>query len=269
MLEAPGPILLSEQPGVRSSLAPAPTVLKPALPGPGIVHVWVGSVDLPASTLARAIEIFSRDELARAARFHFDKDRNRYIAAHSYLRRLLGAYLSVRPHELRFEHNAKGKPALVGTAAGTGVQFNLTHSDSLMLVAVSSDVQVGVDVESIRSLPDAEELVARFFSCRERLKFKSLPQEQRDIAFFNLWTRKEAWLKATGEGISNLLDQVEVGFVPGEPACLDQLPPGFPGTGNWTICDLAPEPGFAAAVATPVPRALVRLQRLSGEIVGN
>lgn len=240
----------------------------PHLPGLRVVHVWAASLDLPVSNLTRFKETLSKNELARAARFRFEKDRSRYIAAHGFLRKLLGAYLSIPACELEFEHSAKGKPILAGPAAGSRTQFNLAHSDHLALVAIARDAPVGIDIERIRLLPDAEELVTRFFSERERLRFKTLPEEQRNIAFFNLWTRKEAWLKATGEGISTFLDQVEVEFVPGEPARLDRVPQGFSDISSWTICDLALEPGFAAAMATPVSGALVQFQKFSHESTG-
>jgi 4'-phosphopantetheinyl transferase len=104
-------------------------------------------------------------------------------------------------------------------------------------------------VERVRALDDADELVARFFSPRETAAYRELPSDQRPIAFFNLWTRKEAWLKATGEGIAHSLNQVEVSFLPGEPTRLLRLPRASDALPNWNLHDLSPAPGFAAAVA--------------------
>jgi 4'-phosphopantetheinyl transferase len=186
-------------------------------------------------------------ELERAARFHFDHHRNRFIVGRGWLRQLLGAYLSIPADRLEFEYSPNGKPALTGSAATGGLQFNLAHSEGLGVVAIAQRVTVGIDVEGVRPLADADDLT-RFFSTREHLEFTSLPEDQKRAAFFNLWTRKEAWLKATGDGIADLLARVEVSFVPGEPSQLLRLPAPFP-VASWSLCDLVPAPGFAAALA--------------------
>ena len=213
------------------------------------VHIWAAHLDLPRETLARLAAILSREEQGRAARFRFETHRDRFIAARGVLRSLLAKYLERAPHELQFEYGPKGKPTLAIRFAESGLFFNLTHSENLALVAVTRLGPIGVDVEQIRSVPDTEELVARFFSARENALFQTLPANQKNIAFFNLWTRKEAWLKATGEGIGHLLNRVEVTFLPGEPAQLLFLPAQSGLFSNWALQELKPAKGFIAAVA--------------------
>lgn len=222
---------------------------RPSLPDGKAVHVWAASLDVPVSVLEGFKKTLSRDELERAARFHFSQHRNRYIVARGWLRQLLGGYLSIPAETLKFDYGPRGKPALAAASKASGLQFNLAHSEGLSLITVAQAVSVGIDVERVRTLPDADELVARFFSKRENSEFKLLPEDQKPAAFFNLWTRKEAWLKATGEGIAHLLSRVEVSFVPGVPARLLSLPDPFGAVSTWSLCDLAPGPGLAAALA--------------------
>jgi 4'-phosphopantetheinyl transferase len=232
------------------------------------VHIWAASLEVPASRLAAFQKTLSRGELARAARFHFDHPRNRYIAAHGWLRQLLGLYLSAPAATVEFEEGPKGKPGLGGVFRDRGLQFNLAHSEGLALIAIASATPVGVDVERIRTLVEAEDLVSRFFSKREVAEFGALTEDQKPGAFFRLWTRKEARLKATGEGIAHLLDQVEVSHLPGEPLRRLRLPEGFSPPSDWSLCDLAPGPGFAAALAMPIPGAQPECRRWEHEGMG-
>jgi 4'-phosphopantetheinyl transferase len=218
-----------------------------SLPGRNLVHVWVSSLEASDVSLTSYKRLLSRPELDRAARFHFDQHRNRFIIAHGWLRQLLSQYLSIPPATLEFHRGAHGKPALAGSGSATRLEFSLAHSEQMSLIAVAHGIRVGVDLERIRELADAQELVDRFFSNREAAQFQSLSEEQKRLAFFNLWTRKEAWLKATGEGIGHLLGAVEVTFVPGERAQLVSLPQGE--TTNWSLFELDPGPGFTAALA--------------------
>jgi 4'-phosphopantetheinyl transferase len=213
------------------------------------VHLWATNLDLPASTLQKFASILSPPESERAARFRFECHRSRYVAGRGWLRTVLSRYLATNPAQITFTYGPHGKPALCGSF--TPLQFNLAHSENLALLAVNLHHPIGVDVELIKPLADAEQLVARFFSPRENAAFQQLPPEQKPNAFFNLWTRKEAWLKATGEGIAHSLKLVEVSFLPGEPARLLSLPSrGIPNE-RWTLHSLNPARGFAAALAFP------------------
>jgi len=239
-----------------------------SIPDSNKVHLWAASLDASPSILETFKLTLSSGELARAARFHFSQHRSRFIVAHGWLRQLLGAYLSIPGAAVEFDHSPQGKPFLSGSAKSSELQFNMAHSDALALVAVARGTPVGIDVEWIRPLEDAGDLVERFFSARENSEFKSLPDEQKPFAFFNLWTRKEAWLKATGEGITQLLGSVEVSFIPGAPARLLSLPDPFLPISNWTMCDITPAPGFAAAVVVAQVPAALECRRWDHERTG-
>lgn len=212
------------------------------------VHIWAAWLDVPESVRIAYQAALSPAEVERASRFYFQQHRNRYVVAHGWLRQLLAAYLGRPAVSLDFEHCTKGKPALAGVARSSQLQFNLAHSEALALIAVARQIPVGIDLERIRKLDDAEQLVARFFSAHELSKFQALDPAQKQVAFFNLWTRKEAWLKATGEGITHLLAQVEVSLLPGEAARLLRLPQGFPDCSQWSLQELKPATGFVGAV---------------------
>ena len=213
------------------------------------VHVWAASLQVTSERLQSLASLLSPDEQARAARFHFPLHRNRFIAGRGMLRSLLGTYLGLEPQTLAFCYGPNGKPTLSGSTQPAELSFNVAHAEDLLLIAVTPNAALGVDVERVRELSDAEELVARFFSPNECSRFRQLPAEQKPAAFYNLWTRKEAWLKATGEGIGHLLNQVEVSFLPAEPARLLRLPDKFVNRTFWSLYELTPNSGYAAALA--------------------
>jgi 4'-phosphopantetheinyl transferase len=233
----------------------APRANGPALPdkfslAENEIHVWTIQLEAPAASMARFASILSLDERARGARFHFDHHRSRFIVGRGVLRLILSRYLQTRPDKLEFLYGRNGKPAIAGQLNGNAVEFNLAHSEALAMLAVTRTGAVGIDLERIRTITDADELVGRFFSPRENDAFQKLPPEQKPAAFFNLWTRKEAWLKATGDGITHHLNRVEVTFLPGEPVRLLSLPDAFQSETKWSLHELTPAPGFAAALAT-------------------
>jgi len=218
---------------------------------PTDVHVWAVHLDPDPDALARLAKILSTEEQARASRFRFERHRHRFIIARGVLRWLLAKYSDCPPEQLDFGYGPNGKPALAGELAESALFFNLAHSEDLALIAVTQLGQIGVDVEQIRAMTDANELVERFFSPRESALFHTLPANQKDTAFFNLWTRKEAWLKATGEGIAHSLSQVEVTFLPAEPARILALPDNSGPGSDWALRELIPATGFVGAVALP------------------
>ena len=246
--------------GTASTRAQGAGRLSLRLPQANQAHLWAAWLEVPKSTCQAYKEILSAAELERASRFRFEEHRNRYIVAHGWLRQLLGAYLGRPPAVLDFEFGINGKPALAATPTTSELYFNLSHSDDLSLVAVCHRTPVGVDIERIRGMEDAAELVTRFFSKPEAAKFSALPEADKTVAFFNLWTRKEAWLKATGQGIGHLLDRIEVSFLPEEPASLLKVPEGFPDASHWSLCPLDPAAGFVGAcvVAAPGVNAVCR-----------
>ena len=214
------------------------------------VHVWAAALDVAPDVRYKLAKILADEERQRAERFKFDKHRNRFIAARGFMRVMLGRYLQSAPEQIEFAYSDRGKPMLSQGFADT-LQFNLAHSGDLALLAISPNGPIGVDVECIRTIKDADGLVARFFSSRENALFQKLSDDQKPGAFFNLWTRKEALLKATGEGIAGPLSEVEVSFLPGEPARLLAIGGDPEKAAQWTLRELKPAAGFIGALAAP------------------
>jgi 4'-phosphopantetheinyl transferase len=184
---------------------------------PAEVHLWRANLD---NRLADCLERrLSADEIYRADRFHFAKDRNHFIAARGLLRALLSVYVGINADEVRFSYAQKGKPSLAKTHQSK-IKFNLTHSHGLALYAFSHGREVGVDLEYIKEGLEKEKIAERFFSLREIEVLRSVPAELRKQAFFDCWTRKEAYIKARGDGLSMPLDEFDVSLWPGEPAAL-------------------------------------------------
>jgi 4'-phosphopantetheinyl transferase len=214
----------------------------------GETHVWAVWLDADEERTRGLRELLSPDEKERADRYRFEIHRQRFICGRAALRLLLGEYLGKEEESLVFNYEPNGKPHLPGKGEES-ISFNVAHSESLQLIAITSGMEIGVDVEKIRWLPDFEELVQRFFSKCESEEFAALQPELKAAAFFNLWTRKEALLKATGEGICNWLDRVEVTFLPDEPARLLALPECAGDPADWALRHFKPAVGYAAAVA--------------------
>jgi 4'-phosphopantetheinyl transferase len=209
------------------------------------VHVWHAALD---DHLAERLKlILSEDEISRANRFHFAKDRNHYIVARGLLRRLLAAYLGMSSSELQFLYADKGKPYLEETQRRS-IHFNLAHSHDMAIYAFSSGRELGVDLEFIREDLAGEKIAERFFSQWEISALRSLPAELRKQAFFNCWTRKEAYIKARGEGLSMPLDEFDVSLAPREPAALLKNYKDFGEVSRWTMQSISVAPGYVAAL---------------------
>jgi 4'-phosphopantetheinyl transferase len=189
------------------------------------------------------------DETGRAERFFFEKDKNHFVAARGVLRDILSRYLSTEPAQIRFQYNDYGKPALGPTFVQSGLTFNLSHAHGLALYAIAHHRQVGIDLEYIRALSDIEQIAERFFSNREQAAFRSLPDAQKRAGFFNCWTRKEAYIKARGQGLSFPLDRFDVSLRPGAPAALLEVKDDPQERARWSLQSLTPAPSYVAAVA--------------------
>jgi 4'-phosphopantetheinyl transferase len=199
------------------------------------VHVWLvnaSSEGFPQDLLALSL---SEDERERAARFKFDKDRRLYIGGHAALRSLLSAYLKAAPGEIEFVSGTHGKPALAPPLTAHGLEFNLTHSNELALIAAASRKAVGVDVECIKRDFDFEEIARRFFTAEEVAALFELPQPLQREAFFKCWTSKEAFLKAKGTGLSGKLDEVAITLAPDQHVRINASVPGWSLT-EITLC---------------------------------
>lgn len=216
---------------------------------PNEIHVWATTLAVPTPLLEKFAGTLSPDETARAGKFKFEKHRNRFIAGRGALREILAPYVSAPPAELCFSYSDNGKPGLSGELARSNLHFNLAHTEDLALIAVTRIGVVGVDVEAVRPVKDVDALVARFFSARESALFQKVLAADKPQAFFNLWTRKEALLKATGEGITRSLSLVEVSFLPGDPARLLAISGDELKAAEWTLRDFSPAPGFVGALA--------------------
>ena len=212
------------------------------------IHVWRVSLDLPASTVQRLRTVLTEDELHRADRFRFPKSRIHFTVARGVLRTLLGQYLNTLPESIRFEYNQYGKPALSPADNTNDLRFNLSHSGEMALYAMTRHRDVGIDIERIREVDQAENIAKRYFSDKENSEFHNVPPHLRQQAFFNCWTRKEAYIKAKGKGLALPLHQFDVSLVPGEPAKLlearDDLHQPIP----WTMQELFPGSGYVAAL---------------------
>jgi 4'-phosphopantetheinyl transferase len=213
------------------------------------VHVWRTSLAVPESTREDLQQILAKEEISKAAQFHFEKDRNHWMVARGILKILLGLYVNTAPDQLKFRSNAYGKPFLAFPDTSARLQFNVSHSQDLALYAFTYDRQVGIDVEYKCAGLDYEALARVSFSPNEQALLHSLPREQKQEAFFNCWTRKEAYIKAKGTGFSIPTDQFDVSFLPGEPAAFLQHYEDWQETTRWSLRELDPGTGYAGALA--------------------
>jgi 4'-phosphopantetheinyl transferase len=205
------------------------------------IHVFCAFLDSPSRPIERLAETLSIDERERALRYYFESDRTRFLVGRGILREILGWLLRVSPGELIFSYGALGKPRLAapdGENRENHLYFNLARSDSLAVFAVSPAHEVGVDLERIRAIDEAQEMAAHFFHERERARWLSLPSDKRTEAFFDVWTGKEALLKARGEGIGERMKQADAGTARDESN-------GTP----WSLQSFRPALDYTAAVA--------------------
>ncbi len=239
--------------------SPTPDWLPPSLPltlVPGQVHLWRAELNLPFDRLPGLSAVLSAQELAQAGRFYFERHRRRYIISHSFLRSVLAAYLGLLPQDIHYTFGEHGKPSLspdiLKNMGAPGVipdlHFNLAHSHELALLGIAAASEIGVDIEYHRVVADYELIAAHFFSAHESAALLALPESQRETAFFNAWTRKEAYLKALGDGLARPLDSFDLSLAPGEPPRLlhvDNFPEEID---RWRILSFSPEPAYTAAI---------------------
>jgi 4'-phosphopantetheinyl transferase len=213
------------------------------------VHVWRFGLSWPSAKIAALERTLTEDERLRAERFRFEKDRNRFIAARALLRTILARYLGASSDQLRFESSPFGKPKLTQDSLFEDMRFNLSHSGKLALLAVARAREVGVDLEMIRPGLAEEAIPEKFFSPLEVEVLRALPMEQQTEAFFNCWTRKEAYIKARGEGLSIPLHLFDVTLAPGDRAALIETRGDPQEARRWLLKEVSPAPGFVGAVA--------------------
>jgi 4'-phosphopantetheinyl transferase len=207
------------------------------------IHVWHAGLDREEKVFDRLESTLSQEEKARADRFHFVNDRNRFVVARGLLRELLGRYLHRAAAGLEFSYGLHGKPFLSERNASSQLCFNLSHSSNLVVYAIARERNLGIDVEHIRPESAGEDIARRYFSAPELVDLLTLPPEAKVEGFFHCWTRKEAYLKATGMGLQIPLDRFAVSLLPGQPAqFLGGVDPG------WHLNAYHPIEDYVAAV---------------------
>ena len=200
------------------------------------VHVWRARLEQPDLCVREFASVLSEKERTRAASFRFERHRKRFIVGRAVLRTILASYLNAEPGQLRFCYGSHGKPYLAERSCNATVQFNLAHSNELVLYAFTAKRRVGVDLEYIHFIPDVEEMVTRFFP--KGKNFWMLPNSQKLGAFFNHWTRTEAYAKAVGTGLAQSFDWFDASLVREEPAC----------PSRWFITSFMPAPDYTASL---------------------
>jgi 4'-phosphopantetheinyl transferase len=223
------------------------------LTGP-VVHIWPVVTQVP-ELVAKELEfVLQPEEKCRADQFRLEHLRRSFIARRAALRVLLRHYLDVGATRIEFSYETRGKPKIAGNAT---VRFNVSHSGGLALFAFADHSDVGIDVEQIRSLPDMQSIADCHFCSQEAAELLSLPPDQREHAFFLCWTRKEAYIKATGDGLSMPLNEFRMTLRPDEPAALLHLAHDANATKSWALHDLNLDSNYAAALAyQDTPRRL-------------
>jgi 4'-phosphopantetheinyl transferase len=213
------------------------------------VHVWRASLSVSETRLADFHAVLADDELARAARFRNPLHSAYYTVGRGVLRILLGRYLHRKPQDIRFAYTDYGKPFIDIEEPAATLRFNLSHSQDLALYAFTQQREIGIDIEYIRPLPSRDQIAKQFFSPNENQALRALPAAQQAIGFFNCWTRKEAYIKAHGEGLSLPLNQFDVNLAPGEPAALLETRVASDHAERWTLHALRPGANYRAALA--------------------
>ena len=228
------------------------------------IHVWIVEITAGDAGGGTPTGILAPDEHYRASRFKSEIDRTCYIQRRTALRMVLSGYLGVAADRIRFAVNEFGKPSVVPPQAAADLSFNASHSGRVAVIAVARSGRIGVDVERLRPLVEAESIAARYFAASEAAALAALPPHERVQGFFNVWTRKEAVVKALGGGLSIPLDAFDVSLRPGEaPAILRWNIPGA-AQANWRIHDLDLSGQYVGALATDSVARICRYARWAG-----
>ena len=214
-----------------------------------VVDVRTVRLDADPTHLATAAALLSPDESDRAARFRFERHRMRFTLARSALRIFLGRLLNCDPKCVQFQYGPKGKPDLAGGLSP--VSFNASNSGDLAAYAFTTACPIGIDIEHIRPMPDLHDVARHFFSSDEVTDLMNLPDDERPAGFFRCWTRKEAYIKAVGDGLSLPLDSFRVTLLPSDPPRIVHLRGSGDSAANWSLHAFTPAPGYFGAFAYP------------------
>jgi 4'-phosphopantetheinyl transferase len=213
------------------------------------VHIWRVPLNHSSERTTLSLEVLSTDERDKAARFHFDKDRNQFVQARAALRFILSEYLNADPRTLEFAYGPQGKPAFANGHANSSLRFNLSRRDGLALIAVTRGREIGVDVELICADVPFFEIADVSFSSAESATLRSLPESMRAAGFYNCWTRKEAYVKARGEGLSFPLKQFDVSLTPGDSPMLLNVRDALDEIDRWTLQEIPVAEDYVSALA--------------------
>jgi 4'-phosphopantetheinyl transferase len=213
------------------------------------VEVWTVALDGDGIDVPALADVLSADERARAARYYFEKDRRQFVVARGVLRSILAGYTGVAAHALRFSYTARGKPTLDPADGAGDLHFSVSHTHGRALYGVVRGRAVGVDIERVRDGVAFNEIAGRFFSQTESATLASLPNDERPQAFFRCWTRKEAYVKAVGGGLSIPFDQFEVTLRSGDPVVLKPIRRPDAEEERWSLWEVMSGPDYIAAVA--------------------
>lgn len=213
------------------------------------VHIWRAILEFKAFQMENLIPTLTSEELERAKRFYFQRDHDRFIVTRGLLRIILGHYLNIEPSQLEFCYNSYGKPYIAGESGQNSLHFNLSQSYGVALYALCWGQEIGVDIERIDPKVEIEQISERFFTPREVANLRSLPKKKQTEVFFKCWTRKEAYLKAKGVGLSIPLNNFEVSLVSEKSTALLNTSCDSKKADQWSLIDLNSLPGYAATLA--------------------
>jgi 4'-phosphopantetheinyl transferase len=219
------------------------------------VEVVVTRLDLGADAFNILAQWLREDELQRASRFHFERDRRRFIVARGCLRQLLAERLGVHPRTVELAYGINGKPVLAGGSAAMDWRFNVSHSEDVAVFAFCRGRDVGIDVEAVHPVKHADTIASEFFSRTELEAYMALSPREKELGFFNCWTRKEAFIKALGEGMSFTLSDFDVSLSPNEPARIIRVGDQEGNDTEWLLRSFSPMSGYVAAVVVQRSRA--------------
>ena len=212
------------------------------------IEIAIARLDMRPEAVPALAQWLSAEERRRADRYDFDRDRRRFIIARARLRQLLALRLMIRPEAVELVYGAHGKPALAQRSNQTDWRFSVSHCDEMAVYAFSRGREVGIDIEAIREVRDADTIVSQFFSRSEQAAYLALAPAEKMLGFFNCWTRKEAFVKALGHGLSHPLDCFDVSLAPDKPAGILRVKNTPGGDAAWSLDSFTPAPGFVAAV---------------------
>lgn len=223
------------------------------------VHIYRVFLDLPDRRVPPLTTILAPGERARAQRFHFERDRQRYVVGRASLRVLLARYLGAEPQSLEFQYGQHGKPQLVAPRQMSALSFNVAHSEGIALYAITRSHAIGIDIERVRPLLQITRMAERYFAAEEQAALRNLSVSARQAAFFTCWTRKEAYMKALGRGMSIPLDSFAVSVASADPVRLLHIAGSVEDAARWSLYALTPDSGFVATVAVEGPPMSLRL----------